>query len=74
MTTTAAMAGMPPERRAMLMAMGVVTDLGSSEAISVRSAPIHRAMSTTLTMPMMLPTSTEVRMEIPWAFRCSFCS
>ncbi len=38
-TTTAAMEGMPPERSAMLMAIGVVTDFGSSDAINAGSAP-----------------------------------
>ena len=32
-TTTAAMAGIPPDRSAILIAIGVVTDFGSNEAI-----------------------------------------
>ena len=74
MTTTAAMAGMPPDRSAMLMAIGVVTDLGSSEATSSWSAPNQRAISTTLTMPIRLPTNTDVRIDTELAFRCSRCS
>ncbi len=50
---------MAPSGSTTATAMGMVTDLGASEVMSWRSAPIAPAMSTTLPMPTRHPTSVE---------------
>ena len=50
----------PPMDLEISMAMGVVTDLGVSEKIISRDAPISFAMSTTDTIPVMQPANCEI--------------
>ena len=65
MTATAVMDTMPPWLSAMAEAMGVVTDLGSSEAVRAASRPNARhsahTESTEVTAPTVQPTSTGSR-------------
>ena len=73
-TTTAVSEGMPPDFSAMPIAIGVVTDLGSSVATNAASAPIILPIAMTLTIPTIAPTKTDVRIETTFPFRYRICS
>ena len=73
-TITAVNEGIPPAFSAIPIAIGVVTDFGWRVAINAWSAPIRSPITITLTMPIMAPTNTEVRIEITFPFRYCICS
>ena len=73
-TTTAVRAGMPPDCAETFSAMAVVTDLGSSDAMTACSAPIARAISATLRMPTALPVTIAVTIAITLPLICEICS
>ena len=62
MTATTVMGVMPPWLLEMLTAMGVVTDLGSREAVRAPSSPKSLHISSTLPMEARLPIIHPTRM------------
>ena len=73
-THTALMAGKPWIDSATAMAMGVVTDLGNTEAAISGVAPIHRATAVPLTMAVILPIKQILIMDFQRARIWCNCS
>ena len=73
-TTMAVMAGSPPNCSDRGRAMGIVADLGWSEAISFASRPKRCPNSITLAMPINAPVMVAIKMVISRPRKCSICS
>ena len=54
--------------------MGVVTDLGSNETMTLCSTPISLQIQITLTIPTKLPTIIEEVMDRTFPFKYPICS
>ncbi len=70
-TTIAVIEIFPPFFAAKSIAIGVVTDLGCREAITLPSAPSAMAIAITDTIPIKLPTKTAVIIAKAFLRMCS---